>query len=100
MKVTSNKKDVSPNKYIPMNVKRELKRIFQNRRRGNMNHARVNELELEKAEAMEFLQTCARMMQADIEIGNRENPMGGNFVKDALQRVRELDELIIKEKTQ
>ncbi len=35
MKVTSNKKDVSPNKYIPMNVKRELKRIFQQKERMN-----------------------------------------------------------------
>ncbi len=65
-----------------------------------MNSARILELEAERGEAVEFLQTCARMMQVDIEIGNRENPMGGNFVKDALQRVRELDELIIKEKTQ
>lgn len=63
-----------------------------------MNSARILELEAERGEAVEFLQTCARMMQVDIEIGNRENPMGGNFVKDALQRVRELDELIIKGK--
>jgi hypothetical protein len=63
-----------------------------------MNHARISELELQRAEALEFLQTTARIMQVDASIGNTENPLGRNFVKDALQRVKELDELIVKEK--
>jgi hypothetical protein len=63
-----------------------------------MNHARISELEMQRAEALEFLQTCARVMQVDASIGNSENPMGGNFVKEALLRVKEVDELIVKEK--
>ena len=41
-----------------------------------MNHARISELELQKAEAVEFLQICARIMQVDISMGNTRKSVG------------------------
>ena len=64
-----------------------------------MNHERISELELQKAEATEFLQTCARVMQVDISIGNSVAPMAGDFGKEALHAVQSLEAQIIKEKS-
>jgi hypothetical protein len=64
-----------------------------------MNSARILELETKKEEATEFLQTCARVMQADIANGNTAAPMAGDFVKEALHAVQNLEAAIIKEKS-